>query len=86
MAVIEGMKRVSKGNRGEEEGNPMYEKVENTVRTQSPIVAWYLRTFHGMRVFTKYCTPTLCVFGFVIYQQRWVLVHADHPTAMMPIF
>ena len=64
----------------------MYEKVENTVRTQSPVVAWYLRTFRGMRVFTRYCTPTLCVFGFVIYQQSWVLVQADQPAVVMPLF
>ena len=58
----------------------------NTIRTQSPIRAWYLARFCGMKVFTKICQPTLCVFGFVIYQQSWVLIHGDQPVAMMPLF
>lgn len=56
------------------------------VRTQSPIMAWYLARFRGMKVFTRISQPTLCVFGFVVYQQSWVLVHADQPAAVLQLF
>ena len=58
----------------------------NTIRTQSPIRAWYLARFRGMKVFTRICQPTLCVFGFVIYQQSWVLIQGDQPSAVMHLF
>ena len=58
----------------------------NTIRTQSPIRAWYLATFRGMKVFTTICQPTLCMFGLVFYQQSWVLIHGDQPAAIMPLF
>jgi hypothetical protein len=64
----------------------MCTKVNNTIRTQSPILAWYLSTFHNMKVFTRICQPTLCIFGFVIYQQSWILVHPDQPAAVMTLF
>lgn len=56
------------------------------VRTQSPIVAWYFATFRGMKVATTYCQPTICVFGFVLYQHSWVMVHHDQPTAVLSFF
>lgn len=63
--------------------NPM---VPNAIRTQSPIMAWYLAKFRGMRVFTTICQPTLCIFGFILYQQSWILVHHDQPAAVLHIF
>ena len=58
----------------------------NAIRTQSPIRAWYLATFRGMRVFTRISQSTLCVFGFVVYQQSWVLVAHDQPAALWNAF
>ena len=57
-----------------------------TIRTQSPIRAWYLSTFCGKKVFTKICQPTWCFCGFIIYQQSWVLINSDQSSAVLHIF
>lgn len=56
------------------------------IRTQSPLRAWYLATFGGMKVFTRICQPSLCVCGIILYQHSWVLVHGDQSAAVMTIF
>lgn len=61
----------------------MTNRFKNMIRTQSPIVAWYLRTFRGMRVMTRICQPSLCVFGFVFYKQSWILVQSDQAAAVL---
>ena len=59
---------------------------EHTIRTQSPVRAWYLSTFCGKKVFTEICQPTLCVFGIILYQHSWILVNGDQGSGVMNIF
>jgi len=47
---------------------------DTTIRTSSPIVAWYLTTFRGCRVRTVHLTPVIALLGFMLYDRSWVLV------------
>jgi hypothetical protein len=58
----------------------------HTIRTQSPIRAWYLSTFCGKKVFTKICQPTLCICGVILYQQSWILINSDQGPAVLNLF
>lgn len=44
------------------------------IRTQSPILAWSLRTFFRMHVRAVYSTPIMPLLGAVLYSKCWVLV------------
>ena len=47
---------------------------EGVVRTASPLRAWYLTTFRGLRVRAVLMTPVLSVMGGMVYSRCWVLV------------
>jgi len=47
---------------------------KTVVRTQSPIKAWVLTKFFGLKVRAVYATPVLPILGAVFYSRCWVLV------------
>lgn len=47
---------------------------QKVIRTQSPIRAWFLTKFCGLRVRAVYATPIAPVLGAVLYSRCWVLV------------
>lgn len=50
---------------------------EKVIRTQSPLKAWFLTKFCGLRVRAVYATPVVPVLGAVLYSRCWVLVAAN---------
>ena len=47
---------------------------QEVIRTASPLRAWYLTKFRGLRVRAVLVTPVLTVMGGMIYSRCWVLV------------
>ena len=47
---------------------------ETVIRTQSPIMAWGLRTFCKMHVRAVYSKPVMPLLGAALYSKCWVLV------------
>lgn len=55
---------------------------DGVVRTSSPIRAWYLTKFRGLRVRAVRVTPVPSFLGWSVYTRCWVLVEAvDSPAA-----
>ncbi len=48
-----------------------------TIRTKSPLVAWYLQVFCGREIRSRWREPQGIFFGTVLYKTRWVLVPAN---------
>lgn len=49
---------------------------EGVIRTVSPIRAWYLTKFRGLRVRAVRVTPIPTIMGMMTYSRCWVLVDA----------
>lgn len=49
---------------------------EGVTRTASPIRAWYLTKFRGLRVRAVRVTPIPTIMGLMTYSRCWVLVKA----------
>ena len=47
---------------------------EGVIRTASPIRAWYLTKFRGLRVRAVRVTPIPTIMGRMTYSRCWVLV------------
>ena len=43
------------------------------ISTNSALMAWYLKTRKGCRVFYRVRTPHFAMLGIVVYQTTWVL-------------
>jgi len=54
-----------------------------TVRTKSAVRAWFLQTFCGHRLRSRWLRPRYSLLGQLIYERRYVLVSADGMSAMI---
>lgn len=49
---------------------------EGVIRTASPIRAWYLTKFRGLKVRAVRVRPIPVLMGWMMYSRCWVLVDA----------
>lgn len=65
---------------GKTEGRQKMDLQEGVVTTASPLRAWYLTKFRGLKIRAVRSTPILTALGVLYYSRYWVLVSATSQT------